>query len=36
MDYTAVSQVARRFEDRVKKDNKIGTMLNSVLEVLKN
>ncbi len=36
MDYTAVSQAARRFEDRIEKDNKIGTMLNSVLEILKN
>jgi len=36
MDYTAVSQAAKRFEERIKKDNKIRVMLNSVLEILKN
>jgi len=36
MDYTAVSQATRRFEDRIIKDNKIRTMLNSVLELLKD
>lgn len=36
MDYTAVSQAARRFEDKIRKDNKIRIMLNSVLELLKN
>jgi len=36
MDYTAVSQAVRRFEDRVKKDNKAKNMINSVLELLKN
>jgi hypothetical protein len=36
MDYTAVSQAAKRFEDRIKKDNRIRVMLNSVLEILKN
>ena len=36
MDYTAVSQAVRRFEDKIKKDNKIRMMVNSVLELLKN
>jgi len=36
MDYTAVSQAAKKFEDRIKEDNKIRVMLNSVLEILKN
>lgn len=36
MDYTAVSQATRRFEDKIRKDNKIGIMVNSVLELLKN
>jgi len=36
MDYTAVSQATRRFEARIRKDNNIKTMLNSVLELLKN
>lgn len=36
MDYTAFSQTAKRFEDRIKEDNKIREMLNSVLEILKN
>jgi len=36
MDYTAVSQATRRFEDKIRKDNKIRIMLNSVLELLKN
>lgn len=36
MDYTAVSQATRRFEDKIGKDNKIGIMVNSVLELLKN
>ena len=34
MDYTAVSQAVRRFEDKIKKDNKIRTKLDSVLELL--
>ena len=34
MDYTAVSQATRRFEDKIKKDNKIRTKLDSVLELL--
>jgi REP element-mobilizing transposase RayT len=36
MDYTAVSQAVRRFEDKIKKNNKKRTMVNSVLELLKN
>ena len=36
MDYTAVSQATRRFEDKIRKDNKIRIMVNSVLELLKN
>ena len=36
MDYTAVSQATKRFEDRVRKDNTIGALLDSVLEILKN
>jgi len=36
MGYTAVSQAVRRFEVRVKKDNKAKNMINSVLELLKN
>jgi len=36
MDYTAVSQATRRFEDKIKKDNKVRIMVNSVLELLKN
>lgn len=36
MDYTAVSQAARRFEDKIRKDNKKRIMVNSVLELLKN
>jgi len=36
MDYTAVSQAAKRFEDRIRKDNKIRIMVNSILELLKN
>jgi hypothetical protein len=36
MDYTAVSQATRRFEDKTRKDNKIRIMVNSVLELLKN
>jgi hypothetical protein len=34
MDYTAVSQATRRLEDKIKKDNKIRTKLDSVLELL--
>ncbi len=34
MDYTAVSQAVRRFELKVKQDNKIRTKLDSVLELL--
>jgi len=34
MGYTAVSQAARRFEDRIRKDNKIRTIINSVLKIL--
>lgn len=34
MDYTAVSQAVRRFEDKIKKDNKIRIKLDSVLELL--
>ncbi len=34
MDYTAVSQAARRFEDKIKKDNNIRIKLDSVLELL--
>jgi len=34
MDYSAVSQAAKRFEDRIRKDNKIRTKLDSVLELL--
>jgi len=34
MDYTAVSQATRRFEDKIRKDNKIRIMVNSVLELL--
>jgi REP element-mobilizing transposase RayT len=36
MDYTAVSQATRRFEDKIREDNKIRIMVNSVLELLKN
>jgi REP element-mobilizing transposase RayT/DNA-binding MarR family transcriptional regulator len=36
MDYTAVSQATRRFEDKIRKDNKIRIMVNSVLKLLKN
>jgi len=36
MDYTAVSQATRRFEDKIRKDNKIRIMVNSVLELLKD
>jgi len=36
MDYTAVSQATRRFDDKIRKDNKIRTMVNSVLKLLKN
>ena len=36
MDYTAVSQATRRFEDKIKKDNRIRIKLDSVLELLKN
>ena len=36
MDYTAVLQDARRFEDIILKNNVIKIMLNSVLEILKN
>jgi len=36
MDYTAVSQATRRFEARIRKDDNIKTMLNSVLKLLKN
>ncbi|MCK4240463.1 MAG: chromosomal replication initiator DnaA, partial [Candidatus Atribacteria bacterium] len=36
MDYTAVSQATRRFEDKIRKDNKKRIMVNSVLELLKN
>lgn len=36
MDYTAVSQATRRFEDKIGRDNKIRIMVNSVLELLKN
>jgi len=36
MDYTAVPQATRRFEDKIRKDNKKRIMLNSVLELLKN
>lgn len=36
MDYTAVSQATRRFEDKIGEDNKIRIMVNSVLELLKN
>ena len=34
MDYTAVSQGVRRFENSIKKDNKIRKKLESVLELL--
>ncbi len=34
MDYTAVSQATKRFEDKIRKDNKIRTKLDSVLELL--
>jgi len=36
MNYTAVSQATRRFEDRTRKDNTIRAMLDSVLERLKH
>ena len=36
MDYTAVSQATRRFENKIRKNNKIRIMVNSVLELLKN
>ena len=36
MDYTAVSQAVRRFEDKIRKNNKIRTKLDSVLELLKD
>jgi len=36
MDYTAVSQATRRFEDKIRNDNKIRIIVNSVLELLKN
>ena len=36
IDYTVVSQSVRRFKDKIKKDNKIRIMLNSVLGLLKN
>lgn len=36
MEYTAVSQATRRFEDKIRRDNKIRIMVNSVLELLKN
>ena len=36
MDYTAVSQATRRFEDKIRKDNKKRIMVNSVLELLKD
>jgi hypothetical protein len=34
MDYTAVSQGVRRFENSIKKDDKIRKKLESVLELL--
>ncbi|OFW54689.1 MAG: hypothetical protein A2163_03155 [Actinobacteria bacterium RBG_13_35_12] len=36
MDYTVLSQAVRRFENKVKKDNKAKNMIISVLELLKN
>jgi len=36
MDYPVVSRAAIRFEDKMKKDNRMRTKLDSVLELLKN
>ena len=36
MDYTAVSQAVKRLENKIRKDNTIRAMLDSVLERLKH
>jgi len=36
MDYTAVSQAVKRFENKIRKDNKIRIKVNSVLKLLKD
>jgi hypothetical protein len=36
MNYTTISQAARRFEDKIQKDDKIKTIIISVLEIPEN
>jgi len=36
MNYISISQTARRFEDKIQKDDKIKTIISSVLEIPEN